>query len=253
MKLRHTAALALLAWYLMMPSIGNPGQPTPSETPKPTTNTQLESQLVSTEERLADFTLLLVVVGVLQVLAASVQAYSAKLTLKISRPYLLVERVVFGVLPLMLDNEPPPSAELTVDNFLTVLLGAAVQLRNHGSGPALLTKFVVRMKPVEDIVIPKYFADCRQRDLEQEAVPPDCALWFRTDSGDGASISKAEAKAILSGEKTLLAYGRVSYEDVVRNRYETAFCWVCSQPQRANWGETRGRGYRGPKAHNRHT
>lgn len=203
--------------------IDQPYSPSPEKVTSDS-NSQIQSELITIEGRIANFTLLLVLVGALQFFAslfaacaARSSARAASLALKSDRPYLLLDMAqLFGLPPKI-----PPSVE-TWDNAITE---AKISFKNYGRGPALIENIIVKLKVVAELPAPKDFSECTEWKATVDAVPPAAGLVFTTGSRD-AMISDSEIDSVLKKARTLIVYGRVQYKDVFETQYETGFFWV---------------------------
>jgi hypothetical protein len=209
-----------------------------TELPRDSRDDEIQSQLVTIEGRISDFTLWLVLVGVLQFGAAVFAACSArnsvevaKLALQADRPYLLVERG-------HLDGWAVHTGEIRqVDNLLTeaiLSLRTLFDFRNFGKGPAIIREAVILMTVVKELPPPKVFSDCQPLRVEVAAIPAG-EPWNPPAHLGPPQISWPDhMAAIRGGTRRLIVYGRVKYEDLMRNSYETVFCWIYCPP-RPKW------------------
>ncbi len=109
-------------------------QHTPGETPTPKSNSYVEQQLVVIEGKIAEFTLLLVLVGALQFGAALFQAYSARQSASSSANSVKIAQ-------LALETHRPYGIVRIVESIKGEYRGACITLANDGNSSLDIVEF----------------------------------------------------------------------------------------------------------------
>jgi hypothetical protein len=232
------------------PSGINQIQPEPRQSPTPDINENMEGQLVTIEGHISEFTFLLVLVGVLQFLAAFFQwrtarrsekaakesAIAASLSLKNDRPFLILERAeLTGVLR---GDEPIDQESVQLDElkgpprfFPRVIL----TFLNYGRGPAILSEGLIQIDAVSELLRPRDFSNCKTMELQANAVSTD-KEWSPLAEFNFEADWKMLFPAIADGSKTLIVYGCIRYTDLIgKDIFETGFCWRFVPPRFESW------------------
>jgi len=211
-------------------------QSTPHETPTPDSNTQIQRQLVAIEGKIANFTLLLVLVGALQVVAAVFQvrasgkaaasatssAEAARAALLANRPYLLPNKATLSMNGILTDQRIVWATNVWLE-------GVGVEFVNSGNGPAIVDRVVGQMRLQEfadDYPPSQDFTRCKELRHSNDVVVSDGKVTFHSNEGDdgmGFAVRRQQFERFYTG-KDVLFYGCVYYSDALRNEYRTEFC-----------------------------
>ncbi len=111
-----------------------------------------------------------------------------------------------------------------------VISSARCSVKNLGKGPAILTKIMARMKLANDLKLPPDFSDCLEIRAFKEPVIEDKAPSEFFVPIDGYLVQVADWESLRRGETKIVLYGTISYEDVFKNPYVTAFGYVYEGP-----------------------
>ncbi len=124
-------------------------------------------------------------------------------------------------------------------------------IKNLGKGPAILTNIMARMKLASDLTLPPDFSDCLEiRDFKDPVIEDKAPSEFFVPI-DGYLVQMEDWERLRKGETKVVLYGKISYEDVFKNPYVTAFGYVYEGP---GTGLGRGSNFRlGRKEYNYRT
>jgi hypothetical protein len=179
---------------------------------------QSEDRQIEIQQRIADFTGLLVIVGALQFLitgiaiyiaikstkAAQQSAIAANRALKITRPYIFVSH-----------------AKLTgVDSAVPTDIRVQFRVENLGKGPAIIVEAkgnITHSLPVVDD-----FSNCTTLNPKVPIVKAD-TLTKKVIHGERPTPIQIDA--IQKEELKIFCYGIISYKDILGNPYKTTFLW----------------------------
>jgi hypothetical protein len=200
-------------------------EPAPSQTKAPDRNEQIQGET-------AEFTALLVFVGLLQVGAALLQwctsrsasraardsAEAARLALKANRPFLWVRKVEGeNDIPT---TAPDLGAEFADPNIVT-LTNCSVQ--NLGKGPAFIIEVKARLKFTPNpLPLPPTFDDCLVVEVLQPVVTESEPTIFPIRGG-GVDTQDALKMVDTNAAEKFACYGKIRYRDVFGNTYRATF------------------------------
>jgi|SRR6266851_3825901 len=186
--------------------------------------------------QLAVYTWRLVLIGFLQIAVTAFQAFLlirsfriAQLALRTDRPYLLVER---GNLDgVVYDETTPNEINGELRKFPDFFPRTFFNFRNYGKSPALIHDAVILMTVVKALPPARDFEGSTPIHIHLPAIaagePWNPPAYFGPVGIDFAD----HLNAISERAEQLIAYGRVRYEDVLGNPYETGFCWIYYPPR----------------------
>ncbi len=197
--------------------------------------------------------ILLVIVGTGYLVFAGLQWHVLRLALHVDRPFLLIQSAQLdGVVEPISDAGAKvwvpsgPAGILSMGSGSPIgeqlrpagrfLPNAKFTFRNYGKGPAILKDAVGAIAVVRDFPKARQFSRLGK-------------MYFQSVQAIGAGESSAtspfyqwetvtweqdvsDVAAITNGEKRLIVYGRVRYQDVFKKDYETGFCWLFRPPIR---------------------
>jgi hypothetical protein len=181
--------------------------------------------------------------------AAKKSAQVAELALHVDRPFLLVEsakldgvveptfaipgaaKAIWG--PLASGDMSLAERAERLKGVIQFSPNAAFTFKNYGKGPAILKDAVAgivvlaELPPARDFSgLNKLFYDIQAIGAEESWTTFRFYQWG-TITGEQQA---ADVAAIASEAKRLIVYGRVRYQDVFKDDYETGFCWLFRPP-----------------------
>jgi hypothetical protein len=195
--------------------------------------------------------------------AAKRSADATYLAITTKRPYIQPVKILFGDENSFATGISWPDPEVGVE---IAVPGPVVIFKNCGNSPAIIKRIVASFEPeeCEDYNTRRHGSHFRLKPglLMNEVgssrlfIGPEQTLPFAvtTEYTRGWTISREQFVQMHGLEWTLVAYGRIEYEDTFKtgNLYATDFCWVV-QPDFDKPEMIELLWIRGPEEHNRFT
>lgn len=235
---------------------------------------------INTNSLLVLFTALLVVVGAIQAKrlrqtveltkdvaeAALKNATAAELAIRTNRPYLLPVGIFFGSTSRVFDSGLDWQSRH--DRIEIRVPAPVIAFKNYGRSPALVKSIVASFEPDDcidnHIQLHGQHERLTQGHLFNEATTLDrfipeggsLNVTAYTKLTQGWTITAEQLEQMRSLEWTLVAYGRIEYNDTFGGQipYMTDFCWVVQIDFEKNVTNTiRLMWADGPEDHNRYT
>jgi hypothetical protein len=176
----------------------------------------------NTNMRIADITRWIMIFTGLNLLALFGQTVILIITISATRKAADAAKKSADALPMI--ERAYVFVDIDWQNYLNVSvntpINARVRFKNHGNTPAIIRQVHARLEVVNDY--PTIIYD------DSSKIPKGIIISSKEDTSIDCVIVDAsieEQRDILNGKKKLICYGRIIYEDILKEERMTVFCW----------------------------